>query len=47
MKQYRTEIEREKSDATRPMWLNNAIANTVKTIDEGAKVKGITDGSSK
>lgn len=47
MKQYRTEIEREKSDATRPMWLNNAIANAVKTIDEGTKVKGITDGSSK
>ena len=46
MKQYRAEIERAKKEATRPLWLQQAIKKAVAELSDGNEksAKGITDG---
>ena len=46
MKQYKSEIEKQKRDSNRPMWLAEAISERALRLDNGnsAKVKAITDG---
>ncbi len=47
MKQYKSEIERQKKESNRPMWLSEAISERSLRLEQwnGEKVKAITDGN--